>query len=790
MSQTREDAASPRARKNKAAKKIPRTDTSEEPKVHDQECLQEYLSTPSSYFSLSSTSPTDSAHARMKNNASLVFQGIKGLVFNIRQEFALDFRSLAMFRIMLGICTLYVAYVTSQDISVFYSDEIGDGHPSLVPRERNWNMGRPPGAAPGGPQSWLAVHDLSGSVQAAYGLLLIQVISAFCLTIGYHSRLACLVCWVFKCSLNGRNMMIMNGMDALHKLCLWWALLLPVDRVWAFDNKSKFLTVAQVLSNRKQARAQSKGKKDSAKTKGASAADAETDKEAKYGEDLPNRSLLLEDQASLASLYYAVQIHLLYYCSAVLKWSPKWWQDGTAAWYALHHDLMIKPLVAYALAYTPSFLLTWGTIYTWYLEKYGGLLFLLPIYTPALRTLGVMLFCKFHLLNHALMYLCVFPWLGVASTLVLLPPEAWRAIALSLATSGVPGTRRVALMIDPEAAGEVEPAPLPPPQKEEPRTVCDVTLSGVSTFWACLSFLFILIWNLDTIGVYVNGPPAEMIKAAEPFVDAMGWKQKWDMFAPCPVDKDGWWVFIGEVDPVEGGLTQVSLWDFLMKDPQAWPAQLNEKGIYNPHWLIRNSSSVIEKGTGDRAISATMKTTRWTMYLQRIWDPNDLFAERPHFAEHICRKWNKIAQAKFGPKAYPTLHNFTVWWMDEPSLHPFYLPEGAVQAPVTGPYRSWWYDCDSSIYWEAHPGNIGSTRPDPRQQAIDQEKNACRNEAQNLASRCEAIGTEQQGNQGNQQWNQGNQQQGNQYQGNQDQNNQQGNQYQGNQHHHNQHQYN
>lgn len=137
----------------------------------------------------------------------------------LRKAYALDPRSLALFRIGLGVVLLLDIGLRLQDYGVFYTDA------GLVPHE----VMR---AAQVGTGRW-SIHLWNGAAWWSGALLFAQAVAALCLLLGVQTRKAALVCWVLLVSLHGRNPLILQAGDALLRLVLLWALWLPLDRVWA-----------------------------------------------------------------------------------------------------------------------------------------------------------------------------------------------------------------------------------------------------------------------------------------------------------------------------------------------------------------------------------------------------------------------------------------------------------------------------------------------------------------------------------------------------------------------------
>lgn len=138
----------------------------------------------------------------------------------LRLVFSCDLRSLALFRIMLAVALLYVAVIVAPDLTAFYSDA------GVLPRAAQ---------AEAQPFGRLSLLMLSGSPWAARLVWLALVLAALALLVGWRARWAAFVAWLAMLSLAGRNGLIAQGGDVLLPLLLFWAMFLPVSAVFSVD---------------------------------------------------------------------------------------------------------------------------------------------------------------------------------------------------------------------------------------------------------------------------------------------------------------------------------------------------------------------------------------------------------------------------------------------------------------------------------------------------------------------------------------------------------------------------
>ena len=105
--------------------------------------------------------------------------------------FGLDLRALAVMRISLGLIMLRDLWVRSYDLVAFYSDRGALPREAILERlDATWRF---------------SLHMMNGEWQFNAVLFLIHAAFAVMFTIGFRTRLANLLCWVFVISLHARG---------------------------------------------------------------------------------------------------------------------------------------------------------------------------------------------------------------------------------------------------------------------------------------------------------------------------------------------------------------------------------------------------------------------------------------------------------------------------------------------------------------------------------------------------------------------------------------------------------
>jgi hypothetical protein len=283
----------------------------------------------------------------------------------LRQLFALDLRSLALFRIALGGVSLLDLWRRWPDAAAFISDA------GFLPRtEMIDHLSRP----------WsISFHLIWGEPWQMQLLLLLHAAAVVGMLVGWKTRACTAVVWVFTASLINRNALMVNGGDTLLSLLYFWGIFLPLGARWSLD----------AVQARKR----------SAQT-----------------------SLPHSQWCDTGSVGFILQIAVVYWTTILLKTDPVWW-NGTALHYVFHNDLIMRPL-AYELRAYPSLLvaLTWGTVV---IEALGPLLLFIPWKKHIWRLLAIIAFGSLHLGIELLMRVELFSFASLTAWIAILPGAFW-----------------------------------------------------------------------------------------------------------------------------------------------------------------------------------------------------------------------------------------------------------------------------------------------------------------------------------------------------------------------------
>ncbi len=202
-------------------------------------------------------------------------------------------------------------------------------------------------------------------------LLAIEGVTGLLLAVGVATPVTTIAAWVVVVSVVRRTAPVTNAGDILLACLLFWSLFLPLGRACSWDSRR---------------------------------AVAPPPRQAVRG---------------IATAALVLQVAAVYVSAGLAKCNDTWW-SGDAVSYALSVHDHGTPL-GDAIASHPSLArwLTWSTLV---IELGGPPLLLIP----SARVPLVAAFVTFHAAILATMDVCLFPWVGMAAWLALLPGGVWR----------------------------------------------------------------------------------------------------------------------------------------------------------------------------------------------------------------------------------------------------------------------------------------------------------------------------------------------------------------------------
>jgi hypothetical protein len=284
----------------------------------------------------------------------------------------IDFRSLALFRITLGIVLIFDFITKAFDLTAFYTDR-GIFPRDLAIKYLGW---------------WsFSFHMASGALWFQVILVAISLVLAVCLICGYQTRWVTFFLWLYVVSLQNRNYLILHSGDALIRLLLFWAMFLPMNARWSMDRlvNKKFLPTVKGI-------------------------------------------------CSLASIGILLQLLVMYFFTAMLKDHPEWTKNHLALYYAMSLEQFTTGLGQYLLNF-PG-LMKFLTALTVNLEFFGPILLMTPFVSRYARWVIPFMFIGFHLSLFLTMNLGLFPWISLVAWFLFLPGEMWDLLEKHFANIG------------------------------------------------------------------------------------------------------------------------------------------------------------------------------------------------------------------------------------------------------------------------------------------------------------------------------------------------------------------
>lgn len=278
--------------------------------------------------------------------------------------FAVDPRSLGLFRIVLGAVLILDLWQRYREVDVWYTDG------GLIPIYLLQGGQMPLFSV------FLHVTTHTGAVALMAACALVYV----CFTAGVATRVTHALALVCVVSLNSRVWVLENGGHYVLNLLTLWSLFLPLGRRFSVDAWFR----------------------------------------ARSGRAPSDRPVW-----SLAVLALLLQFAVIYAFNALHKDGPKW-EEGTAIHYALHDERVVTVFGVWIREALPDGILKAMTHGTLLLEYAVVFLILCPLFVRHLRLAAIVLLPALHLGFGLCLELGIFSYAMMSFYPLLLAPEHWR----------------------------------------------------------------------------------------------------------------------------------------------------------------------------------------------------------------------------------------------------------------------------------------------------------------------------------------------------------------------------
>lgn len=486
----------------------------------------------------------------------------------LHNAFGVDARSLAIFRIAVGLVILVDLVQRSRHALTHYSDA------GVLPRNVAFDSLS---------QYRWSIFFVNGSPTFVQAMFTLGIFAAIAMILGCKTRIATVILWVIVVSVQSRNPHLSSGADTLMRVTLFWAMFLPLARMWSLDRLTE-------TSN-----------------------------------DEENGTHTSTMVTSIATFGLIVQTACVYLFTAIQKDGPRWRDEGSALYYALGARDVSSNVGNWVFHNVPQSLLTVLTYGSLLLEFSIPILLLLPFKSSFLRSIAVLLIVSLHLGIAVTMSVGLFPAISIASAIGVLPTAFWsRAARLVPSKLTLRFTRRLGNANReswrsvpthgraPNLAGERNGQLLHFSNSQLP---AGFSISWLANFGAAVSIVIVLLWNIQTVSGYT------VPQAVRPLAISSGLYQNWSMFAPGPQTATIWFVVEGELESGERFDLLVPLFegDLSQRQPVVWN-QSGDLVIEDKYW--RKYFHAIRGKEVD--------SQRFAAYACRTWNAEHSGSERLH----------------------------------------------------------------------------------------------------------------------------------------------------------------
>ena len=508
-----------------------------------------------------------------------------------------DTRSLAVFRIFVGLLVVADILLRSRNFSFYYTDD------GIVPQSL---------AQADTPEYAISVYYLTSEPAAIAGLFALTALVGLSLVVGYRTRAATVLTFLLVISLDHHNPFVTSYADTLFRLLLFWAIFLPLGERWSVD-----------------------------------AVHAETTRP----DWVPRASV-----AGIATFFALGQMVMMYLQNGIHKRESGLWQSGEATPLIFGIDEMTFLLGEFLGAF-PT-LLTYGGL-LWFYMLLGS--WLLIFLRGRLRLPLVALFVGGHLAFALTVRIGAFAYVALAGLVLFLQAPFWedgrRLSRWAGRRFGTDPVDRVpwaafrqfahslpAFRVVPDQYGRVKPA------------VYTIGFGAVVVTLAFVGAVFLLNAGAVVDGGYDQhqlNHEVEQVTGGEyvyMVAQSLGVRQpEWSVFAPHPRTNDRYYVFGARTtddDRVDAFNDRAFTWD----RPEPLQAQHD---TYRQRFFMNSIRRGSAGGELTRQFGEHICTTyaeehdielshismfevTETITLETITDPSDREVDRDHFYRHRC----------------------------------------------------------------------------------------------------------------------------------------------------------
>ncbi|SEH17541.1 Vitamin K-dependent gamma-carboxylase [Natronorubrum sediminis] len=390
---------------------------------------------------------------------------------NLADSVRIDTRTLVVFRVFVGLLIIADVFLRSRNLSFYYTED------GVVPQSIAMELSA---------DNAFSFYHLTTDPTVIAALMGLQVLIAIQLIVGYKTRLAMVLSFLFVVSLDHHNPLVLSYADTLFRLLLFWAIFLPLGERWSVD--------------------------------------------AVHADRGPRESV-----AGIASALILSQMVYMYFLNWYHKSQSDLWTGGEATPLVMGLDDMTFLLTPYIRQF-PA-LLELGTHLWYYMLMFSWLLIVL---VGRKRMFLVALFVGGHVSFILTVRIGAFPYVAIAGLLLFLQAQFWTdlkrvADLLDVDRSRLTRTRRT---LASHAASVPNPC-LSSPSLDRFRGNVHSVFLGIVV--GSLVLLSILSYVPVVSVIDGNSPPEQQV---DDIASSFGVDQpEWSVFAPEPRTTDRYYVF-------------------------------------------------------------------------------------------------------------------------------------------------------------------------------------------------------------------------------------------------------
>jgi hypothetical protein len=288
---------------------------------------------------------------------------------HIKETFSFDYRSLALYRFLLGLIVVADVIYRLPDVVNFYTD-VG-----LIPRSIFVSEMSMPWS--------FSLHLANGSSAFAFFMFGLHLIFGVMIVVGIKTHWAMIGAFLMTVSVHNRNWLVNNGGDDILRALLFISIFLPLNRCFSVDSALR-----------------------------------------------TNKSAERKNHFSTWGLVFFFQVFAIYFVSFILKDHPIWRKEFSAIFFSSRLDIFATPFGVWLRDF--STFLKLSTVFTIYTEYWGPLLlifsFLFARFWWGVRLFVITLFISLHFGIILTMWIGVFPYLCIVMWLMFIPSSFWDKI--------------------------------------------------------------------------------------------------------------------------------------------------------------------------------------------------------------------------------------------------------------------------------------------------------------------------------------------------------------------------